>query len=220
MKIDIAKGTEDVFVNSDLLENPSGIAADGQGNLYVADQKTGEIYKIPVDSSGIAGDLEKLDISTTGVEIVEPHGLALVTNSDGTISLYITDEGENKNNIIRIDIESASDSNVTAAIELTPPSSGGSATDTTVDNAQFDKPHGITVNGNGAIFVADENNNRIQIITPGGNVVIFVGTGIAGDRDGDADEAQFNGPRGMAMDRNGNVLVCDYGNGKIKMILN
>jgi len=219
-KIDTATGTVSQFADSTVLDNPAGIAADESGNLYIADQGTGHIYKIPVDSEGNPGSIESLTASLpAGVDIEEPHGLTLVTNSDGSITLYTTDEGDNSNNIVKIDIASASDSTVTDVIELTPESSGGTSTGTDVNNAEFNKPHGITTNGNGAIFIADENNNRIQIITPGGNVVTFAGTGTAGDSDGDPDEAQFNKPRGMAVDKNGNVLVCDYGNGKVKKII-
>jgi len=220
-KIDTGTGAVTQFVDSTVLDNPTGIAADKSGNLYVADQGTGNIYKIPVDSEGNAGDIEPLTaLPPAGVDIDEPHGLTLVTNNDGSITLYTTDEGDNSNNIIKIDIASASDSTITDIIELTPESSGGTSTDTDVSNAEFNTPHGTTTNGNGAIFIADENNNRIQIITPGGNVVTFAGTGTAGDSDGDPDEAQFNKPRGMAVDKNGNILVCDYGNGKVKKITN
>ncbi|HOP29513.1 MAG TPA: NHL repeat-containing protein [Spirochaetota bacterium] len=220
-KIDTTTGTVTEFVGSTTLDNPTGIAADESGNLYVADQGTGNIYKIPVDSSGNPGSI--INLTTTlpaGVDIEEPHGLTLVTNSDGSITLYTTDEGDSSNNIVKIDITSATNSTVTGIIEYTPDSTGGTTTDTTTANAKFNKPHGITTNGNGAIFVADENNNRVQIITPGGNVVTFAGTGIAGDSDGDPDNAQFNKPRGMAVDSDGGVLVCDYGNGKVKKIIN
>ncbi len=218
-KIDVETGDETVFVNSNTLNNPTGIAADEDGNLYVADQDGGKIYKIPVGSDGAAGDLvELIDTSgyPAGVDLTEPHGLALLTNSDDSISLFITDEAADRNNIIKIDI---SDSTVISAEKITQPSTGGDTTDTTADEAKFDKPHGITANGNGAIFIADENNNRIQIITPGGNVVTFAGSGEAGDSDGDPEKAKFDRPRGMAIDKNGNVLVCDYGNGKVKKII-
>lgn len=219
-KIDTGTGTVTTFVDSTTLENPTGIATDESGNLYVADQGTGNIYKIPVDSSGNAGAIINLTATLpAGVDIEEPHGLTLVTNSDSSITIYTTDEGDNSNNIVKIDITSASNSTVTGAEELTQESTGGTTTDTTTADAKFNKPHGITTNENGAIFVADENNNRVQIITPGGNVVTFAGTGTAGDSDGDPDNAQFNKPRGMAVDSDGGVLVCDYGNGKVKKII-
>jgi len=215
-KIDVATGYETEFVNSTTLNNPTGIAADEDGNLYVADQNGGKIYKISVDSEGAQDPSVELIAIPAGVGLTEPHGLALLTNSDGSISLFITDEAANRNNIIKIDI---SDSTVISAENITQPSTGGDTTDTTADEAKFDKPHGITANGNGAIFIADENNNRIQIITPGGNVVTFAGSGEAGDSDGDPEKAKFDRPRGMAIDKNGNVLVCDYGNGKVKKII-
>ena len=95
IKIDIAAdGTatpNPEFVDSTTLQSPSGIAADPAGNLYVADQATGDVFKIPV-TSGNAGT----PISLTGgssVDVEQPHGLTLVANDDGSITLYSTDQG-------------------------------------------------------------------------------------------------------------------------------
>ena len=220
-KVDVNTGSVTTFVNSTVLNNPSGIAADKSGNLYVAEQ-TGALYKIPVDGSGNPGTPVNLTtgIASSGADIEAPHGLTLVTNTDGSITLYTTDQGAGSNNILKVDLTSASDPTVTGAVELTMESTGGSTTDTTAANAKFNKPHGISTNGKGAIFVADEDNNRIQIITPGGNVVTFAGDGTEGDVTGDPSTARFSNPRGMAVDKSGNVLVCDYGNGKVKKITN
>lgn len=217
-KIDIETGVVTTFVDSTIIDAPTGIAADDSGNLYVADQATGDVYKIPVDESGNAQTpINLTEILPEGVDIESPHGIALVTNDDDSLSIYITDQGENSNNIVKIDITSAADSTVTGIIEVTPDSAGGTETGTT-DEARFNKPHGISADKNGAVFVADENNNRIQIITPNGNVVTFAGTGESGDTDGDSEESMFNSPRGLAVDNEGDLLVCDYGNSKVKKI--
>jgi len=206
------------FVNSDVLDSPSGLAVDNDGDLYVTDENTGNIYTIPIDGNGDAGTPESLtDNLGTGVDIENPHGLTLVNNDDGSVTLYSTDAGTSSNNIVQVDIPASGNIVDTIVTELTSDSTGGSVTGT-VDEAQFDSPHGITLNGNGTIFVADENNNTIQIITPSGNVINFAGNGTAGDVDGDAETAQFNKPRGLAIDNDGNLLVCDYGNGKVKKV--
>jgi len=217
IKIEVASdnsATTTTFLDNAEIVNPAGIAADSSGNLYVADQGTGDVYKVTV-TEGIATSTDSLT-DGSGITIDEPHGLTLVTNENNSITLYTTDQGSSSNNIIQIDISETG--TVTAVTELTNDNSGGTDTGT-VDNAKFNEPHGISTDKNGAIFVCDENNNRIQIITPSGNVVTFAGSGTSGDSDGEADNAQFNKPRGLATDSNDNLLVCDYGNGKVKKII-
>ncbi|HPQ54735.1 MAG TPA: hypothetical protein PK253_15895 [Spirochaetota bacterium] len=206
------------FVDSTVLNNPTGIAADNSGNLYIADQQTGDVYKVAV-TGGAAGVPQSLtDSLPAGVDLAEPHGLTLATNSDNSITLYTTDQGSSSNNVVQIDIPSSGNPGDAVVTELTPDSTGGSATGT-IDNATFNQPHGIGRDKNGAVFISDENNNRVQIITPGGNVVTFAGSGASGDTDGDADTASFNQPRGLAVDANGDVLICDYGNGKVRKVV-
>ncbi len=206
------------FVNSLVLDSPSGLALDNDGNLYVTDEYSGNVYKIPIDGSGNAGTPENLTGSLdAGVDIENPHGLTISVNEDNSVVLYATDAGNSSNNIIEIDIPASGNIVDVIVSELTSDSTGGTVTGT-VDDAQFNSPHGITVNGNGSVFVSDENNNRIQLITPSGNVITFAGDGTEGDTDGDGETARFNKPRGLALDGDGNLLVCDYGNGKVKKI--
>jgi len=61
----------------------------------------------------------------------------------------------------------------------------------------------------GCIFVADSRNNRIRCITPQGFVVTVAGTGVSGTRDGPSLEASFDRPFGIALDKEGNVVVTD-----------
>ncbi|HQO03993.1 MAG TPA: hypothetical protein PLI62_17185 [Spirochaetota bacterium] len=222
LKIEVAEDgsvtTTESFVDSAVLNNPTGIAADNSGNLYVADQATGNVYKVAV-TGGVAGVPQSLTGSLpAGVDLAEPHGLTLETNSDNSITLYTTDPGSSSNNIVQIDIPSSGNPGDAVVTELTPDSTGGSATGTT-DSATFNQPHGIGVDKNGAVFISDENNNRVQIITPSGNVITFAGSGASGYADGDADTATFTHPRGLAVDANGDVLICDYGNGKVRKVV-
>lgn len=214
VKIDTGTGTVTTFVDSTTLNTPTGIAADNAGNLYVADQGTGEIYKIPVTGGG-PGTMVSLTGSAS-ISLDQPHGLTLVNNDDGSITLYTTDQGTDDNNIVQIDISGAG--NVTGVTELTADNTGGTDIGT-VNDAKFNMPHGISTDKNGAIFVCDENNNRVQVITPSGNVNNIAGSGTAGDTDGDSGIAEFRQPRGLAVDAKGDLLVCDYGNGKVKKII-
>ncbi len=211
-KIDVDTGTVTELVDNSVITNPTGIAADSSGNIYVADQ-SGAVYKVPVDDAGNAG--APVDLTATlpaGVTIDAPHGLTLVDNSDNSVTLYVTDQGVNNNNIIKIDVPVATEPVIT---EVTPP------TPASAEEGKFNKPHGIGRDKNGAIFVADENNNRVAIITPNGNVVTFAGdnAGTAGDESGDPNTSKLDKPRGICVDNSDAVLICDYANAKVKKVL-
>lgn len=83
--------------------------------------------------------------------------------------------------------------------------------------AQFNIPHGIAIDANGVVYVADHSNNKVRRITPDGTVT-SIGTGVAGYQDGNAAVAQFTGPSGPCVDANGNVYVADSGNHRIRKI--
>ncbi|MGH9944728.1 MAG: NHL repeat-containing protein, partial [Pyrinomonadaceae bacterium] len=84
--------------------------------------------------------------------------------------------------------------------------------------ASFHTPSGLAIDLDGNLYVADTGNNRIRKVSPEGVVTTLAGDGTAGDRDGEASLAQFNGPVGVASDKDGNVYVADTYNDRIRMV--
>lgn len=82
--------------------------------------------------------------------------------------------------------------------------------------ARFNAPLGIAVDKNDNVIVADFRNHRIRRVAPDGTVTTVAGT-IAGFANG-TTLARFYGPAGVAVDRNDNIIVADYGNHRIRMI--
>jgi sugar lactone lactonase YvrE len=84
--------------------------------------------------------------------------------------------------------------------------------------AQFSFPRGVAVDGGGSIIIADSGNERVRKITPDGTVSTLAGSGRAGFADGVGAAAQLNHPEGVAVDGEGNIIIADYSNHRVRKI--
>lgn len=84
--------------------------------------------------------------------------------------------------------------------------------------AGFKYPADVAMDSKGTIFVADTGHHAVRKISPAGVVSTLAGSGTFGFADGAGAAATFNAPKGLAVDRNGNVFVADSGNQAIRKI--
>ncbi|MEO7976678.1 IPT/TIG domain-containing protein [Flavobacterium sp.] len=91
--------------------------------------------------------------------------------------------------------------------------------------AKFDGPAGIVIDESGRLFVADEFNDMIRLISNTGLVNTTAGavTGsdtpaVSGFLDGNRFEAKFDRPVGIAIDVSGTLFVADSQNRRIRKI--
>ncbi|MBI1765195.1 MAG: hypothetical protein HYR56_27600 [Acidobacteria bacterium] len=95
---------------------------------------------------------------------------------------------------------------------------GGKATD-----AQVAQPRGAIADRNGNVYVLDSGNQRIRFVTAATGVITTVAgngaTGFSGDN-GPATQASFNfgGLGAVALDANGNLLIADSSNNRIRRL--
>jgi IPT/TIG domain/NHL repeat len=68
----------------------------------------------------------------------------------------------------------------------------------------------IAMDSLGNFYEADYPNNCIRKIDKNGNAIIIAGNGIAADIDGIGLGASFNGPTGIAIDKEGNLYVTTH----------
>lgn len=85
-------------------------------------------------------------------------------------------------------------------------------------SAQFSGPSGITALSNGTVFVADEGNHLIRRISSTGTVTTLAGGGAGTFADGTGSGASFYFPCGVARDNQGNIIVADKGNNRIRRV--
>ena len=192
--------------------NPAGVACDGSGNVYVADQFNNRIRKI-VAATGVvttlagSGSAAFADGTGTGAAFSRPFGVAC----DGNGNVYVADYSNQR---IRKIVAS------TGAVTTLAGNGTPGLVDGTGTAAQFGYPIGVACDASGNVFVADYNNSCIRKIVAATAVVSTVaGTGTAGFADGTGTAAQFRFPTGVACDANGNVFVADYNNNRIRRIV-
>jgi hypothetical protein len=84
-------------------------------------------------------------------------------------------------------------------------------------SARFYLPVGIAVDGSGNLYVTEQGNDAVRMITPAGVVSTLAGlSGVPGSEDGTGSAARFFEPTGVALDASGNLYVADEGNDLIR----
>jgi sugar lactone lactonase YvrE len=84
--------------------------------------------------------------------------------------------------------------------------------------ARFNAPSRLAADDDGRVYVTDSGNSVIRRVAPDGTVGTVAGNGTCGSADGRGGGARFCTPRGVALDRRGNVWVADTGNHTVRRI--
>jgi len=86
--------------------------------------------------------------------------------------------------------------------------------------AELRNAHGIALDRQGDLYIADTDNHRVRKITAAGIISTLVGNGHAGfaGDDGPAALGLLNSPYGLAVDAAGNVYIADYGNQRVRKV--
>uniref|UniRef100_A0A0G4H717 SMP-30/Gluconolactonase/LRE-like region domain-containing protein n=1 Tax=Chromera velia CCMP2878 TaxID=1169474 RepID=A0A0G4H717_9ALVE len=187
---------------------PIDVAVDRDGYFIVTGNISQRIWKISPEGnvSTLAGGGRTgfADGQGRGAQFCFPVGVAVDLEGYSIVADYA-------NNRIR---KISPEGNVSTL------AGGGTAGFVDGQSAQalFDHPTGVVVDRSGNVIVADSSNYRIRMITPDGTVSTLAGNGTEGFVDGQGTEAQFKWPRGVAVDSDGNVVVTDLQNHRIRKV--
>jgi len=197
--------------SSATLNAPWGVAVDAAGNLYISDSGNSVIRKVTggiittivgIGVAGATGD----GGAPTSAALNGPSGITL----DAAGNLYIADFGNN-----RVRIVSNGVINTFAGNGI-----GGYAGDgLAASSASLFGPVDVKLDAAGNLYIADQSNNRIRMVT-GGIISTMAGNGTAtfGGDNGPAISSQLNAPSGIALDSSGNLIIADTSNNVIRRV--
>jgi uncharacterized protein (TIGR03437 family) len=201
------------------LNSPQGLAADAQGNLYIADSFNNRIRKVAngvittvagngVRVPGSGGTFSGDGGPATSAQLSGPQGVAVDTAGN----IYIADTSNSR---VR---------KVSGGIITTVAGGGKTLGDNgPATSALVNYPSGVAVDAAGNLYIADTNNSRIRKVTFSTGVITTVaGTGTIGysGDNGPAASAQLYAPSAVAVDSAGNLFIADAGNQRVRKVTN
>ena len=193
------------------LAGPLGVAVDASGNLYIADYANDRIRKVDTNGSistfagtgtgGFSGD----GGAATSAQLNGPENIIVYNNS-----YYITDALNYRVRKIDSDgiistiagIEFYNGDNILASI------------------ARVHIPRNPAFDKDGNFYFTEQESPRVRKIDTNGIITTVAGNGtngFSGDG-GAATSAQFNGPRAVTVDKNGNLYIAEGGNNRIRKV--
>jgi sugar lactone lactonase YvrE len=186
---------------------PSGVAVDGSGNVFVADQNANTVKEIlagdafvGIDPRGSGYDLpEGVAVDSSGDIFVANAGnneIREFTAASGFTTAKVLGSGFSFPSAVAVDSSGnvlVADTGNKAIKEIT--AASGFMTINTVASG-FISPVGVGVDSKGDVFVADQGAGDVDEIAAGSTTILPIGSG-------------FTGPSGVAVDGNGNVFVAD-----------
>ena len=197
------------------LNSPVSIAVSSTGAFFIADQNNNRIRmvnSIGTISTYAGGTLTGLG-DGNAANSAELNFPTWVTK-DAMGNTYIADAANNR-------IRKINNAGIITTFAGTGASGntgdGGPAT-----AATFNLPYCIAFDTIGNLYIADEGNNTIRMVNTAGIISTFAGNGTYGfGGDGglaSATTCSFKTPVNIALDKIGNMYICDKGNARIRKI--
>lgn len=186
--------SNNVSLTAARFNTPRGLAADAQGNIYVADSGNNQIRKITPDGlvTLIAGDPAGTSgyVNGTASRFNTPWDIAI----DASNTIYVADTGNHAIRKIK--------SGVKNTITIAGTNSSGDVLGAG-GTARFSSPRSIAVDASGTCYIADTGNYKVKKMNVDGTVTLLAGS-TRGDSTG-----KFLDSFTIAVDRSCNLYVVD-----------
>ena len=200
------------------INNPEGVSVDGAGNIYIADTENNRIRKVTVSTGKIS------TVAGTGLQGFVVDGIdAREANLQRPSSVAVDAEGniyiaDTRNHRIR-KVSSSSGMISTVAGTGTAGFTGDGVLATT---ATLFNPLALATDIDGNFYIADTLNHCIRKVTVStGIITTITGTGVRGftGENADAKTARLRDPKGVSVDRAGNIFIADSNNYRVRKVI-
>lgn len=196
------------------LNGPRGLAVDGLGNLYIADNGNNRVRRVDaatgiistVAGNGIAGNAGEDVVATSG-ELGGPVAVAITPSGDLYIACSVTSVIRRVSAFGRI---------FTFAGTGIAGFSGDGGAPTA---AMLNQPFGVAVSADGSVYIADLDNHRVRRVSSG-TITTFAGTGspgLTGDG-GPPAAALLRAPQALAVTSDGTLYIADAANRRVRKV--
>jgi sugar lactone lactonase YvrE len=195
---------------SALLNGPTGVAVDSNGNLYIADTANRRVRQVSATGviTTVAGGGTSLVDNASAIKAQLAPSFGIAVDANGV--LYIADTDNSR---IR---------KVSGGLIATVAGSGTrgfSGDNGPATAARLALPSGIAFDSNGNLYIADTDNNRVREVSNGVITTVAGGRTSLGDN-GPANSAQVSTPTAVAVDSAGNLYIADFGDSRIRKVSN
>ena len=190
------------------------VAVDSAGNLYFA------------ASGGMTGNFVQELAAGASTPTVVASGFGNYTDFlfnvglavDGAGNIYVANP--NFSTISKITPGSTTNT-IVAGVSSVTGNGGYSGDNGPATSAELNLPYAVAVDGEGNLYIADTNNNRVRKVSVASGIITTVaGNGTAGysGDNGPATSAELNSPQGLAVDAAGNLYILDTKNNRIRKV--
>ena len=206
-------GDGDLAIRAGLLD-PVAVTVDTLGRTWIADYQGNVVRRVSLDGTihTVAGDGTPGYTGDGGLarnaRLNRPRALA----PDPVGGVYVADSSNHR--IRRIDPNGM----ISTVAGIGIPGDGGDYG--LAVQCLLDSPAGLAVGPDGSLYVADTARHRVRRIRPDGMIIPAAGNGAAGySGDGAAaTAAQLNHPNGLSVDAEGNLLIADTNNNRVRRV--
>ena len=214
------------------LSGVTGVAIDGDGDLWVADNSSRIVEFVPPFSNGMAASVVigqaslsssagcNQSGSTTASTLCEQWGIAFDSSGD----LWVVDLGNSR----VLEFKPPFSTGMSASLELGQPSGATALTSNTPNNGGLSAtslwyPAHPAFDGDGNLWVSDSGNNRVlEYVPPFSNGMAATlelgqpsGASAFTSNASTTSQSGLNYPYGISFDTSGNIQVVDIDNSRV-----